>query len=105
MQRYQEFAKSPTNVAMKGEGASPFSLDCEDASSSGACDPGSLSTRGASKLPRGRRYFSRSDMAFFAFFSFFCLVVSFGWFDLALPFFCSLLATRFISSKGRYLGQ
>ncbi len=31
-------------------------------------------------------------MAFLAFLSFFCFVVSLGWLDLALPFFCSLLA-------------
>ena len=45
-----------------------------------------------SASPASNDYLSRSDAVLRAFFSFFCFVVNFGWLDLALPFFCSLLA-------------
>jgi hypothetical protein len=47
-------------------------------------------------------YWVRLDASFLAFFSFFCLVVSLGWFDLGFPLLWSLLATDMSPNRMRF---
>ena len=64
--------------------------------------PGAARAAAADRLTAAiNAYWSRFDAAFLAFFSFFSFMVSLGAFPLTLPFFCSLLATRFLQIQSR----